>query len=166
MRATRTGKAESSQAQEEKERIVNTEMKILIAYDGSHCADVALDDLYRGGLPREAAVVVFSVADVYLLPLPMPLSDETRVRTAFDQHTAARRKARVHACGGSEENTALVHLVIGVDGLPDADAAIRTVTARVWPQGNEARLIESGDQAMVTAVQWKEGIWPGRYATT
>jgi len=27
-------------------------MKILIGYDGSHCADAALDDLRRAGLPE------------------------------------------------------------------------------------------------------------------
>jgi nucleotide-binding universal stress UspA family protein len=217
-------------------------MKILIAYDGSNCADAALDDLCRAGLPREAEVVVLSVADVYLLPRPMPPSDEKRVRTAFDeQTTAARQQARaqaeqavadarllaigaskrvqalfpvwdVHAeacadspawgiikkvdewqpdlvvvgthghsalgrflfgsvsqkvvtearCtiriarGGVADNTSPVHLVIGVDGSPDADAALRTVTARVWPRGSEARMIAVLDQAMATAVQWHE----------
>ena len=43
---------------------MNTGMKILIAYDGSPCADAALDDLRRAGLPCEAEAVVLSVADV------------------------------------------------------------------------------------------------------
>jgi hypothetical protein len=29
-------------------------MRILIGYDGSECADAAIDDLRRAGLPREA----------------------------------------------------------------------------------------------------------------
>jgi nucleotide-binding universal stress UspA family protein len=44
-------------------------MKILIAYDGSEHADAALADLRRAGLPPEAEVIVFSVAE---LTTPMP----------------------------------------------------------------------------------------------
>lgn len=43
-------------------------MKILIAYDGSECADAALSDLLRAGLPDTAEVVIVSVADVFLPP--------------------------------------------------------------------------------------------------
>lgn len=40
-------------------------MKILIAYDGSESADVAVNDLPRAGLPAQAEAVVVSVADVW-----------------------------------------------------------------------------------------------------
>lgn len=44
-------------------------MKILIGYDGSECADAALLDLLRAGLPAETAeAVVLSAADVFLPP--------------------------------------------------------------------------------------------------
>jgi nucleotide-binding universal stress UspA family protein len=43
-------------------------MKILIAYDGSNCADAVLDDLKRAGLPREAQAIVLSVAELWLPP--------------------------------------------------------------------------------------------------
>lgn len=43
-------------------------MKILIAYDGSPCADAALVDFQRAGLPDDAEVIVLSVADVCLWP--------------------------------------------------------------------------------------------------
>jgi nucleotide-binding universal stress UspA family protein len=43
-------------------------MKILIGYDGSECADAALSDLRRAGLPRQSEAVVLSVADVFLPP--------------------------------------------------------------------------------------------------
>jgi len=33
-------------------------MKILVAYDGSECADAALDDLRRAGLPADAQIKV------------------------------------------------------------------------------------------------------------
>lgn len=53
-------------------------MKILIGYDGSSCADEAIEDLQNSGLPREADVLVFSAVDVFLAPgrevkIPEPL---------------------------------------------------------------------------------------------
>ena len=43
-------------------------MKILVAYDGSECADAALEDLKRAGLGSEADVLVMSLADVFVPP--------------------------------------------------------------------------------------------------
>lgn len=43
-------------------------MKILIAYDGSRCAEAALDDLVKAGLPDEVDCRVVSVAEVWLPP--------------------------------------------------------------------------------------------------
>lgn len=48
-------------------------MKILIGYDGSDCADAALKDLKRAGLPQKAEAIVMSVADVFL---PPPVNEE------------------------------------------------------------------------------------------
>ena len=48
-------------------------MKILVAYDGSECAEVALDGLKRAGLPAEADALVMSMADVFV---PLPLAEE------------------------------------------------------------------------------------------
>jgi len=45
-------------------------MKILIAYDGSDCADAALDDLQRAGLPSDVEAVVISVTEIWLPPPP------------------------------------------------------------------------------------------------
>jgi hypothetical protein len=53
-------------------------MKILIAYDGSSCADAALDDLRYAGLPHVAEALIMSVADVFL---PPPSSQEAAVLT-------------------------------------------------------------------------------------
>jgi nucleotide-binding universal stress UspA family protein len=52
---------------------MSEKMKILIAYDGSSCADAALDDLQCAGLPCVAEALIMSVADVFLQP---PLSQE------------------------------------------------------------------------------------------
>jgi hypothetical protein len=40
-------------------------MKILIAYDGSSCADSALEDLRQAGLPRQSEAIVLSVARLW-----------------------------------------------------------------------------------------------------
>ena len=45
-------------------------MRILIGYDGSDCADAALDDLNQAGLPAEGEAHVLSVAEVWLPPPP------------------------------------------------------------------------------------------------
>ncbi len=54
---------------------MNDTPKILIGYDGSKCADAALDDLSHAGLPPNADVEIFSVAEVWLPP-PLPSSYE------------------------------------------------------------------------------------------
>lgn len=43
-------------------------MRVLIAYDGSHCAESALDDLVAMGLPASGEALVISVAEVWLPP--------------------------------------------------------------------------------------------------
>jgi nucleotide-binding universal stress UspA family protein len=48
-------------------------MKILIAYDGSECADAALEDLKNAGLPKTAEAIVISLADVFM---PPPINEE------------------------------------------------------------------------------------------
>src|SRR5262245_48759103 len=50
-------------------------MKILIGYDGSECADAAIDALKRAGLPEKAEAQVFTVAEVWLPP-PDPTQTE------------------------------------------------------------------------------------------
>jgi len=45
-------------------------MKLLIAYDGSQCADSALDDLTHAGLSAKGEALVMSVAEVWLPPPP------------------------------------------------------------------------------------------------
>ena len=47
-------------------------MKILIAYDGSEWANLALEDLKRAGLPADAEVLVMSVVDIFV---PGPVTE-------------------------------------------------------------------------------------------
>ncbi|MEW6131234.1 MAG: universal stress protein [Acidobacteriota bacterium] len=46
-------------------------MKILLAYDGSACADHAIEDMQRAGLPAEADALVVAVEEVWLPAPPM-----------------------------------------------------------------------------------------------
>jgi nucleotide-binding universal stress UspA family protein len=48
-------------------------MKILVAYDGSECANAALEDLKRAGLRVESEVLVMTLADVFV---PSPINEE------------------------------------------------------------------------------------------
>lgn len=45
-------------------------MKILVAYDGSQCAESALDDLTHAGLPDSGEALFVTVAEVWLPPPP------------------------------------------------------------------------------------------------
>ena len=65
-------------------------MKILIAYDGSPCAEAALDDVQRAGLPSDAHVIVLSVADVWLPPNPPP--DEPSPPSVVGERIIASRQ--------------------------------------------------------------------------
>jgi nucleotide-binding universal stress UspA family protein len=67
-------------------------MKILIGYDGSECADAALADLKRAGLPREVDAMLVSVAEAWMPP-PPPSSYEI-VEVAKDLHSAAELQKR------------------------------------------------------------------------
>jgi nucleotide-binding universal stress UspA family protein len=58
--------AVNSRSDEEVETIV----KLLIAYDGSRCAEAALDDLTHAGLPQKGEAIVISVAEIWLPPPP------------------------------------------------------------------------------------------------
>jgi len=228
-------------------------MKILIAYDGSDCANRAIDDLRRAGLPPEAEAVVISVADV--LPVPPPSSYEVfesafsndvspLYKSARERALRAVGEARELALAGTErlkaqfpswqvraeaygdspawavikraeesnadlvvvgshgrtamgrfflgsvshkivtnapctvriarnpviENDSPVRILVGIDGSPGADAAVRAVCERDWPPGSEARLVAVLDPMMITVVEWikdddqDESAWVGRMA--
>jgi nucleotide-binding universal stress UspA family protein len=69
--------------------------KVLIAYDGSECADAALEDLRRAGLPEKAHAIVLSVVENWL---PPPSSLELFESIDYRQETLAlarRASARV-----------------------------------------------------------------------
>jgi nucleotide-binding universal stress UspA family protein len=63
-------------------------MRILIAYDGSQCADAAIKDLRRAGLPDKAEAIVLSIAEQWFPP-PPPSSYEV-VEAALTEGIAFR----------------------------------------------------------------------------
>ena len=84
-------------------------MKVLIAYDGSECAQAAVEDLKRAGLPKTTDALVLSVADV-LLPPPndeieetVPLQVPASVRHAHERGQRKLKKAELLAKEASEE---------------------------------------------------------------
>lgn len=86
-------------------------MKILIGYDGSDCANAALDDLRRAGLPAKAEVVVLTAADVFLPPDAGESSDEEptspdyvprAVKLAWERARRAFEEAEILAARASE----------------------------------------------------------------
>jgi nucleotide-binding universal stress UspA family protein len=204
-------------------------MKILIGYDGSDCADAALDDLIQAGLPPKGDFHIMTVAEVWL-PQPSPSSDEIleEARNAtspadlqrdFSKHCAAAKEAlalaerardRVQAkfpgwrvtadssCGsaawelvakadewnpdliivGSHGRTALgrfvlgsvsqrvltesrcsvriargrleepnspVRIIVGTDGSPASEEALKALAARNWPPQSEVEVMMVDD---------------------
>ena len=213
---------------------MSEKMKLLIAYDGSDCADAALDDLQRAGLPQDAEAVVISVAEVWLPP-PPPSSYELVEAAREAQSPAAFQKAYMKGSRAVEEARSLAaraterlqqnfpgwqiaveasygspawevitkadqwkpdlivvgshgrnalgrlvmgsvsqkvltearssvrvargrvevedspsRIIIGVDGSPGSEAAVRAVASRRWPLKSEARVVIVEDPLVPT----------------
>jgi nucleotide-binding universal stress UspA family protein len=211
-------------------------MKILIGYDGSPCADAALDDLNRAGLAREGKACVLSVAELWLPP-PAPSAFEivaqaNQVHVPYDlkrvyaRGSAAMKEAQslaeraanrlrsnfpgweisAEAASGSpawelvlkadqwhpdlivvgshgrsavgrlilgsvsqrvltesrcsvrvargrlEEPDTPVRILVGVDGSPTSELAVREVASRIWPPGSEVRVVIANDPLTPTFV--------------
>ena len=200
-------------------------MKILIGYDGSECADAALDDLTHAGLPATGEMHIMSVAEMWLPPPPpssYEILEEARhvqspaeLQRDFAKTSDAAKEALVFAerardriqtkfpnwkvttdssCGspawelvakadewkpdlivvGSHGRTALgrfvlgsvsqrvltearssvriargrvedgdspVRIVVGTDGSPASEQALRAVAARKWPARSEVKIV-------------------------
>jgi nucleotide-binding universal stress UspA family protein len=58
-----------------------TKMRLVIGYDGSPCADAALDDLQRAGLPAEGRILLTLVTEIWLSPLSGVESKSTPAET-------------------------------------------------------------------------------------
>lgn len=213
-------------------------MRILIGYDGSDCAEAALDDLTRAGLPNTAEAHILSVAEVWLPPPPpssYEIIEEARTATSpaelqrdFAKRCPAAKEALAFAerareriqnkfpnwkvstdglCDsalweliakadrwkpdlilvGSHGRTALgrfvlgsvsqrvltealcsvriargrveepdspIRIVVGTDGSPASDEALRVVAERKWPAQTEVKVVMV-DDPLVPAVLGK-----------
>ena len=85
-------------------------MKILIAYDGSECAESALKELKNAGLPKTAEAIVMSLADVFLPPSTDEEADDTfpvyvssGVALAHKRAERELKKADLMARGASKQ---------------------------------------------------------------
>ena len=85
-------------------------MRILIGYDGSDCAEAAIQDLRRAGLPKDCEALVMTVADVFL---PPPIKEVDNIFPMYvpagvkraHEHAA---KAVAQACDLAEQAKAQV----------------------------------------------------------
>jgi nucleotide-binding universal stress UspA family protein len=88
-------------------------MRLLIAYDGSECADAALDDLRRAGMPEAGEALVLSVARVWPAVSEMGLPETSLVaETEHAKMLATGAADRVRADlppGWKVEPLAMVH---------------------------------------------------------
>ncbi|MDM7922084.1 MAG: universal stress protein [Pyrinomonadaceae bacterium] len=72
-------------------------MKLLIAYDGSRCAEAAIDDLRRAGLPADGEATVISVAEVWLPPASssqaIHMTDDPYIEKMVERHREKGERA-------------------------------------------------------------------------
>jgi nucleotide-binding universal stress UspA family protein len=70
---------------------------LLIAYDGSECADAALDDLRHAGLPTVVEAVIVTVADVMFPPPEAKVESDELPARVLDvvSHAQARAEQAV-----------------------------------------------------------------------
>jgi nucleotide-binding universal stress UspA family protein len=203
-------------------------MKILIAYDGSSCADSALEDLRKAGLPRLAEAAALSVSELWMPVLESVGAGEVRIVGALPVSLEKAESLAQRACErvqsyfpdwtvkaearsgspasmviekadewrpdlivvGSHGRSALgrfmlgsvsqkvvteahcsvrvahdrgsdaeapAHLLIGVDGSPDAEAAVTAVATRVWPADSDARVVIALDDVVSEVIDQIEG---------
>jgi nucleotide-binding universal stress UspA family protein len=117
-------------------------MRILIGYDGSSCADAAIDDLARAGLSADAQGLVISVADVWPhLPASVfePLEPKALdslppiVRRAHMLAAAAMKDARDAVSRGADRLRALFpKWKIETEAGSGSAAHVLVERARVW----------------------------------
>lgn len=81
-------------------------MKILIGYDGSECADAALDDLTHAGLPPTGEAHIMAIAEVWLPP-PPPSAYEILEEARKAKSPAELQRDYAKNCGAAKEALAL-----------------------------------------------------------
>jgi nucleotide-binding universal stress UspA family protein len=119
-------------------------MRILIAYDGSDCAEAALDDLAQAGLPETAEAIVMSITEVWLPP--PPVSSYEIVEQAITVHVPADLK-KVYAKGS--------HAVKEAKALAERGAARVRAAFPKWKVQTEAIYGSPAWELVFKADKWK-----------
>jgi nucleotide-binding universal stress UspA family protein len=78
-------------------------MRLLVAYDGSDCADAALADLRRAGLPREVEALVFAVGEAFLPPHSVSSYEVVAGAPTSSSVTAAAARSQTWAAHALDE---------------------------------------------------------------
>jgi len=115
-------------------------MKILIAYDGSECANAAIEDLKTAGLPKKAEALVMTMADVFLPPpideeidntFPMYVPDG--IKRAHERAEGKLEKARLMSQRASEQvKKHFPDWEVRYEALADSPAWAIIRTAEKW----------------------------------
>jgi len=119
-------------------------MRILIAYDGSDCAEAALDDLAQAGLPEIAEAIVMSVTEVWLPP--PPVSSYEIVEQTMSVHVPADLK-KVYMKGS--------HAVKEAKALAERGAARVRANFPKWKVQAEAIYGSPAWELVFKADKWK-----------
>jgi nucleotide-binding universal stress UspA family protein len=123
---------------------MRTGMKILIAYDGSDCADAAFDDLHRAGMPQEAEALVISVSEVWLPP-PPPSSYE------IIEGTFPEGSSEIEGCARKQFNLALER---AGELAEQASNRLRSMFPK-WQVTAESYFGSPASQLITRADEWK-----------
>src|SRR5579862_5108260 len=104
-------------------------MKILLGYDGSRCADAAIEDLRRAGLPAQSDALVVCVADGSL-----PSPDEIIAEANSDDSWRSRLEGaeKLARKAGDTLGSYFPRWTISAEGLWGPPAQILLDTAQWW----------------------------------
>lgn len=118
--------------------------RILIGYDGSDCADAALDDLTHAGLPATAEAQILSIAEIWLPP-PPPSSYEIVEQAQQAKSPADLQDRFEKGCTAAKSALAL------------AEGARNSVRARFpnWKVTAESSCGSPAWELIARADQWK-----------
>jgi nucleotide-binding universal stress UspA family protein len=134
-------------------------MRVLIAYDGSPCADEAIEDLQRAGLPSDVEALVLSVADLWFLPnsgpvAPTPVRVSTIMGEARATAATMMEAAKVRAQSASERlRTSFPGWQVEAKNLADSPAWAIVLEAESW----QADLIVVGSHGHSALGRWLLG---------
>src|SRR5678816_4596198 len=120
--------------------IMKEKPRILIAYDGSECAEIALADLKGAGLSPETEALVMCVAEVFV---PLPVDNEVEetvpmyvpdvVRRAHERAQQKLEEAKALAKRASEQVKVLFpRWQVRFEALADSPAWALIRTAEQW----------------------------------